>query len=340
MSNKDGKYAWRPLQIIHPALYVSLVNKITETQNWKFLQKRFKDFSSNKKINCLSLPVMSISDETDKAEQILKWWQEVEQRSIELSLDYTYLLDTDVTDCYGSVYTHSIAWAIHGKKTAKKERGNKELLGNAIDSHVQDMSNGQTNGIPQGSVLMDFIAEMVLGFADLNLSERIKESEIDDYFIIRYRDDYRIFANNPQDGEKIFKSLSEIMIDLGLKLNSGKTKSSSDVILSSVKNEKMSWVFRKQSEKNTQKRLFIIHDHANNHPNSGSLVVALDEFRKRIYRWKNFSRPMPLIAIIADIAFRNPKSHAVCAAILRKVCKTSLLLVTKCDNASSSINWP
>ena len=30
LSNKDGRHAWRPLQLIHPALYVSLVEKITE----------------------------------------------------------------------------------------------------------------------------------------------------------------------------------------------------------------------------------------------------------------------------------------------------------------------
>ena len=40
-SNKDGKYAWRPLQLIHPALYVSLVHTITETRNWNILKSRF-----------------------------------------------------------------------------------------------------------------------------------------------------------------------------------------------------------------------------------------------------------------------------------------------------------
>jgi hypothetical protein len=32
LSNKDGRHAWRPLQLIHPALYVSLVQKITEAR--------------------------------------------------------------------------------------------------------------------------------------------------------------------------------------------------------------------------------------------------------------------------------------------------------------------
>jgi hypothetical protein len=33
LNNKDGKYTWRPFQLIHPALYVSLVHKITEEEN-------------------------------------------------------------------------------------------------------------------------------------------------------------------------------------------------------------------------------------------------------------------------------------------------------------------
>jgi len=55
------------------------------------------------------------------------------------------------------------------------------------------MTYGQTNGIPQGSVLMDFIAEIVLGYTDLELSHKINQLKIEDYQIIRYRDDYRIF---------------------------------------------------------------------------------------------------------------------------------------------------
>ena len=44
---------------------------------------------------------------------------------------------------------------------------------------------------------MDFIAEMVLGFADTELSVRIDSEKIKDFRILRYRDDYRIFVNNP-----------------------------------------------------------------------------------------------------------------------------------------------
>lgn len=36
--NKDCKYAWRPFELIHPAMYICLVNKITEDANWEFIK--------------------------------------------------------------------------------------------------------------------------------------------------------------------------------------------------------------------------------------------------------------------------------------------------------------
>ena len=91
MNNKDGMYAWRPLELIHPALYVSLVNIITEKDNWKQIIKRFRRFGRNPKIRCLSLPVESLTKQKDRAEQITNWWMGVEQKSLELSLDYELL---------------------------------------------------------------------------------------------------------------------------------------------------------------------------------------------------------------------------------------------------------
>ena len=77
------------------------------------------------------------------------------------------------------------------------------LVGVAIDKTIQHMQNGQTNGIPQGSVLMDFIAEIILGYADSELTQKLNAKGINDYFIIRYRDDYRVFTNSKEDNETI-----------------------------------------------------------------------------------------------------------------------------------------
>ena len=319
MHNKDGTYAWRPLELIHPALYISLVNAITEYHNWQLILQCFREFQANEHINCLSIPVQSLTHNKDTAEQIIRWWETVEQRSIELALDYRLAIHTDIVDCYAAIYTHSIAWALHTRPTAKAKRRCTTLIGNIIDAHLQDMRQGQTNGIPQGSVLMDFIAEMVLGYADTRLSEEIQCLRITDFQILRYRDDYRIFVNNTQDGEKILKCLTEVMIDLGLKLRSHKTEAHRGIIRSSIKPDKLDWMFRRQHDISLQKHLLIIHDHGLKHPNSGSLEVALHDFHTRLSKVDECELPGPLISIVVDIAYRNPRTYPISAAILSQL---------------------
>lgn len=335
-ANKDGKLSWRPFQLIHPAAYVALVHKITEKNNWDKLQKRFKKFQGNPKIRCLSIPVQSDNQKTDKSQQILTWWEGIEQESIVLSLDYAYLFDTDVADCYGSIYTHSIAWAVEGKNVAKKEKNNPNLFGNQIDRAIQNTQNGQTNGIPQGSVLMDFIAEMILGYIDRILSFNLKSKKIVDYQILRYRDDYRVFVKNHDDGLKILQILSEIMMPFGFKLNASKTKGSQDVITQSVKADKLAWLkIHVSDDMNMQKELLLIRQHGIEFPNSGSLLTALNEFDKKIEKAvsdkdaiikrvlilgeKNIEYSKQMIGICADIGHSNPKAIPICCSIISKL---------------------
>jgi len=60
--------------------------------------------------------------ETDKKAQILTWWKMIEQKSFILAMDYRYVLHADITDCYETIYTHSVPWAIHKKSEAKKKK--------------------------------------------------------------------------------------------------------------------------------------------------------------------------------------------------------------------------
>ena len=322
LSNKDGRHAWRPLQLIHPALYVSLVQKITEPAQWKVIRYRFKEFQKAANLKCLSVPIEASPTRKDKAAQILNWWQGIEQGSIEFALDYNYAFHADIIDCYSAIYTHSIAWAVHGKPAAKASRTDKKvfgtLIGNIIDSHIQDMRHGQTNGIPQGSTLMDFISELVLGYADLELSDRLKAAGITEFRILRYRDDYRIFVQSPQIGEAILKCLTEVLIDFGLKLNASKTTGAQLVVSNAIKPDKRAWLRGRQGDANLQKYLLVIHAHGHDFPNAGSLTVALTHFHERLNATKRISNPLVLISIATDIAYHSPKAFPVCSAIISK----------------------
>lgn len=321
-SNKDGRYAWRPFQLIHPVLYVDLVQKLTEPAAWTEIVARFAEFDQDARIRCLSIPVTSRSKRSDRATQILHWWHEVEQASISEALDFSFVLHADVTDCYSSIYTHSVAWALHGKDVAKQRRRDYSLLGNMLDGRVQDMRHGQTNGIPQGSALVDLIAELVLGYADLELSRRLAEANIRLFKILRYRDDYRVFVNDTQTGEVVLKTLTEVLMNLGLKLNASKTTGFRTVIEASVKSDKRAWMQARQEDGNLQKHLLLIHAHGVEFPNAGSLIGALDDFYKRIARLRVVDGAVQLISIAVDIGYASPRCFPVCAAIVSKLLST------------------
>jgi hypothetical protein len=329
LNNKDGKFAWRPFQLIHPALYVFLIQEITKENNWKLIQDRFKVFYANEKIECHSIPIAEENEQPDKQNQIYEWWQKVEQRSLALALEFNHLLHLDITDCYGSLYTHSIDWALHTIDVAKtrkllkeEEKPREKEIGEKIDEFIQAMSYGQTNGIPQGSALMDFIAEIVLGFGDLLLTEELIRLSITEYKIIRYRDDYRIFTNSPQQSSEIAKVLSDVLSKLNFKINSAKTHSTDDVVLGSLKPDKVHWIYNKRKTDNIQQWLIQLYVLGKEYPNSGSLYKEtkhfLDwlQFKEKSDEGLEIQSVDVLVSILVNLAYNNPRLFALVTASL------------------------
>lgn len=325
-TNKDGHYSWRPFELIHPAIYAHLVHKITDSGEWDLLIQRFGEYQNNPKIVCVSLP-REANDEktTDTAVAVNDWWRDVEQESINKALEFKYLFTTDIANFYPSIYTHSIPWAIHTKTVAKQARGDNSNLGNRIDTALRKMSWGQTNGIPQGSILMDFIAEIILGYADESLGEKLTNEGITDYHIIRYRDDYRVFTNSKEDAEKIARYLTVILQKLGLQLNASKTSLSEDIIFNSMKPDKKEalMLFGKTVAGTTiQKTLLKLAIFSRKHKNSGQLNKYLAKISKRLERTKKLKENVrPIVSIIADMMVNNPRTFASCALVLSNVLK-------------------
>ena len=171
------------------------------------------------------------------------------------------------------------------------------------------MQNGQTNGIPQGSVLMDFIAEIILGYSDSELTIKLENLGIEDYYIIRYRDDYRVFTNSKEDNETIAREITLTLQDIGLQLNASKTNSSEDVVLSSLKEDKLeaiSFFNKNQSDINIQKSLLKLVVFSRKYPNSGQLPKQLAKLSKKL---ENKENPKVIISIITDIMINNPRMH-------------------------------
>ncbi len=318
IANKDGRLAWRPFELIHPVLYVALVDLICDDANWSMMVDRFKAFQTGA-IDCHSIPKVSSDQQSDRATQVRHWWQRIEQDSIEKSLEFSHLLHTDVTNCYGSLYTHSIAWALHGVDEAKAQRTSRALLGNKIDCLIRAGRYGQTNGISQGSVLMDFVAELVLGYVDEQITARLKNT--DGFRILRYRDDYRIFADSDRRAEDVLKAVSDELRAVGMALAHGKTALDTNVVESSVKADKRAGIDLQDlgdaNAKTIQKRLLRIHAFSLRYPNSGALRRLVAEMHDIGLQQEDKPDDVKVqVAIATDIAFVSPQAFPGIAGVL------------------------
>lgn len=307
--NKDGKYAVRPLTLVNPYLYYFLVREITEEPNWQLLRKRMLP-ELTPHINACAIPILAGANEKfHNATTVLNWWRAMEQRSIELALDYRYMFTTDITNCYGSIDPLSICWALSGKDT-ERETDEGQCFGQTIRSYLALMQQGKNIGIPQGSAVFDFIAELVLRYADVMLEEAIGNDPTlsgTDYQVLRYRDDYRIFCNSKDALERISYKLQQVLERLNFRMNERKTKLSDSVVTDSIKPDKLAHILnmppipvlralrgetsreRKHRQEQTlpelgnlQKQLLYVLQFARQYPNSGQTRTLLSDLDERI----------------------------------------------------------
>lgn len=290
--NKDGHYAVRPIILANPFLYYFLVREICNEQSWAVIKDLFGKFNVPHITSC-ALPVVPKAKEPfHKSTTILNWWNSMEQRSIELSLEYRYMFVTDITNCYGSVNPQVFDWAFSFKGTEYELKAENAISKN-IQKCLRAFQQGRNVGIPQGSAIFDFVGEIILGYSDLLLHEAIqKESITATYEIIRYRDDYRIFCNDKDALERISYVLQHVLESLNFRMNSKKTKISDSIVTDSVKPDKLAYIYntpifnKKGCDFDSfEKHLLYILMFARQYPDSGSIKTMLSDIDKRIEDW-------------------------------------------------------
>lgn len=135
------------------------------------------------------------------------------------------LVKADIKNFYASIYTHSIPWALHGKKYIRKlrRRWDYSFAGNKLDRLFRSANDERTNGIPIGPVVSDLVAEVVLAGCDRALSRKLKQSKVRDVIAVRYKDDYRILCNDEPTAKSCVKALQSSLREYNLELNEEKT---------------------------------------------------------------------------------------------------------------------
>lgn len=287
MLNKDGRYAVRVLSLSNPFLYYLLAREICTPEHWAAILDDFKVFGSAPHIQAVGIPVIPADKENfHKATTILNWWNRFEQMAVKLSLDYRYMFVTDITNCYGTIELQTVEKALSRKGTASEVDVKTDIV-----RILTMLRQGRNIGLPQGSTLYDIVAEIVLGYADMLLREALERDGITEgYEILRYRDDYKVFANDKDLLERISYTLQHVLEGLNLRLNSAKTRISDSIITDSIKPDKLAYIYNTPIYNNKkccdfdgiQKQLLFILQFGRQYPNCGQLRMLLSKLSQWI----------------------------------------------------------
>lgn len=129
-----------------------------------------------------------------------------------------FLLKTDISRFYHSIYTHSIPWAAHGKAVAKADHSRK-LYGNVLDMRARKCQDNQTLGLPIGPDTSFILSELVLAAVDQKFLDKMKKLNG-----FRHVDDYELCFDTRSDAEHALAALQESLTEFELALNPLKTQ--------------------------------------------------------------------------------------------------------------------
>lgn len=201
----------RPIIIPNPVNQLYLSKEIV-TQ-WDGLNAHFKKSK-------ISISRPSFGAKGRRAVNILPL-SDLSERRLLLSAGYRYVLRSDISRFYPSIYTHSIPWALHGKAAAKANTRDlsQAFFGNVLDRYIQRGQARQTIGVAIGPDTSHIISEIISTAIDLLLRDSLGAWPVG----YRHVDDYFLCFNSLLDAEKALTHLRRALREYELDINPIKT---------------------------------------------------------------------------------------------------------------------
>lgn len=142
------------------------------------------------------------------------------ERKVLRAAGYRYMLRTDISRFFPTIYTHSVPWAVHGKAVAKRNRKiTPKYFGNLLDLSLRQCQDEQTFGLPIGPDTSHIIAESIATSVDVEMKKRLKYLPAG----FRYVDDYYMFFATAAEADAALAALIRALKEFELQINFEKT---------------------------------------------------------------------------------------------------------------------
>lgn len=190
--------------------------------NWAVLRTYFHTQTDNQDYRVSRIHLRKIYNKKELFEMNYKNWRidgnpETKLLFLKSSGASKYIVKADISTCFPSIYSHSLPWALVGKKVAKETKNDDSLWYNKIDSACYTLKNGETHGLLIGPHASNLLSEIIFTKVDKKLYDN-------GYRFFRNIDDYDCFVESYESAQKFLVELEENLREYDLPLNHKKTK--------------------------------------------------------------------------------------------------------------------
>jgi hypothetical protein len=146
----------RPLGLIHPKAYSSIISTIKS--NHADMLSAMEDVNS----------AIAVDTHVDGRVLIMNYESQETKvvRSADQGFGKKFRVQTDIANCFGSVYTHSLEWAIRGFDEAKNALSSKsrqpQHWSSILDQSLRFAKRKETVGLPIGPATSSMAVEVIV----------------------------------------------------------------------------------------------------------------------------------------------------------------------------------
>ena len=206
----------RQMGIPVPMAYQKLCSFVSDIWESELIP-HFERKTSNQDFRVSRIHVRKMKNSSAVFEMSYKNWKTDDSPEESILMNMKYVVRADISKCFPSIYTHSLAWALVGKDKAKRTKGDRKYFYNKLDHLVQINKDLETHGLLIGPHISNILAEIILCSVDYELVSK-------GFKYIRNIDDYTAYVETEKDAEMFLVALQEELRKYDLSINHKKTK--------------------------------------------------------------------------------------------------------------------
>lgn len=186
------------------------------SRHWHRIQRYFRKTTANQKYNISRIHIRKMRDTNALFQMNYKNWRIDGTPEPDIVLGKRFMVAADISNCFPSIYTHALPWALVGKATAKQTVNRKNEWYNQIDYWAQRSKNGETHGVLIGPHTSNILAEIILCKIDEELCKKWEYT--------RNIDDFCCYVCSREDADAFLVDLNRCLREFDLSLNHKKTE--------------------------------------------------------------------------------------------------------------------